>query len=151
MYCIGHIQNSGIFRIKVHSSIFKQIKHLLEYTYTKYIHTYWGIIKAYSDMFTTLNNSLILATDTATRGVLWKKLFLEISQNSQENTCARVSFLIQLQVMINNTNVVFYFTFVLRPLQRNFKRHMFLTIMTLILMLDWIYLNNTRSLKTKLK
>ena len=26
-----------------------------------------------------------------------KKLFLEISQNSQENTCARVSFLIKLQ------------------------------------------------------
>ena len=25
----------------------------------------------------------------ATRGVLWKKLLLEISQNSQENTCAR--------------------------------------------------------------
>ena len=102
MYCIGHIQNSGIFRIlliKVHSSIFKQIKHLLEHTYTKYIHTYWGIVKAYSDMFTTLNNSLILATDTATRGVLWKKLFLEISQNSQENTCARVSYLIKFQVL----------------------------------------------------
>ena len=27
-----------------------------------------------------------------------KKVFLEISQNSQENTCARVSFLIKLQV-----------------------------------------------------
>ena len=26
-----------------------------------------------------------------------KKLFLEISQNSQENTCTRVSFLIKLQ------------------------------------------------------
>ena len=26
-----------------------------------------------------------------------EKLFLEISQNSQENTCARVSFLIKLQ------------------------------------------------------
>ena len=26
-----------------------------------------------------------------------KKLFLKISQNSQENTCARVSFLIKLQ------------------------------------------------------
>ena len=26
-----------------------------------------------------------------------KKVFLEISQNSQENTCARVSFLIKLQ------------------------------------------------------
>ena len=33
----------------------------------------------------------------ATRGVLWKKVFLKISQNSQENTCARVSFLIKLQ------------------------------------------------------
>ena len=27
----------------------------------------------------------------ATRGLLWKKVFLEIPQNSQENTCARVS------------------------------------------------------------
>ena len=31
-----------------------------------------------------------LPKDTAIRGVLCK--FLEISQNSQENTCARVSF-----------------------------------------------------------
>ena len=31
-----------------------------------------------------------VATEVATRGVLWKKLFLEISQNLQENTCARV-------------------------------------------------------------
>ena len=30
--------------------------------------------------------------------VFCKKVFLEISQNSQENTCARVSFLIKLQV-----------------------------------------------------
>ena len=35
------------------------------------------------------------STEAATRGVLWKKVFLEISQNSQENTCARVSFLIK--------------------------------------------------------
>ena len=33
----------------------------------------------------------------ATRGVLWEKMLLEISQNSQESTCARVSFLIKLQ------------------------------------------------------
>ena len=33
-------------------------------------------------------------TEAATGGVLLKKLFLKISQNSQENTCARVSFLI---------------------------------------------------------
>ena len=30
--------------------------------------------------------------------VFCKKLFLEISQNSQENACAKVSFLIKLQV-----------------------------------------------------
>ena len=31
------------------------------------------------------------------RGVLWKKAFLEISQNLQKNICAIVSFLIKLQ------------------------------------------------------
>ena len=35
-------------------------------------------------------------SEAATRGVLQEKVFLEISQNSQENTCARVSFLIKL-------------------------------------------------------
>ena len=33
----------------------------------------------------------------ATEGILKEKVFLEISQNSQENICARVSFLIKLQ------------------------------------------------------
>ena len=37
-------------------------------------------------------------TEAATRGVLSKNVFLEISQNSQEKSCARVSFLIKLQV-----------------------------------------------------
>ena len=37
-------------------------------------------------------------TEAATKGVLQKKkVFLELSQNSQENTCARVSSLIKLQ------------------------------------------------------
>ena len=40
-----------------------------------------------------------LLTEAATGGVLWKMLFLEISQNSQENTCARDSFLIELQAL----------------------------------------------------
>ena len=38
-----------------------------------------------------------LVTEAATRCALCKKVFLEISQNSQENTCATVSFLINLQ------------------------------------------------------
>ena len=33
----------------------------------------------------------------SSEGILLKKVFLEILQNSQENTCARVSFLIKLQ------------------------------------------------------
>ena len=36
-------------------------------------------------------------SEAATRGVLQKRVFLETSQNSQENTCARDSFLIKLQ------------------------------------------------------
>ena len=39
----------------------------------------------------------VLLTETTTRGVLWKKVFLNVLQNSQENTCTRVSFLIKLQ------------------------------------------------------
>ena len=38
-----------------------------------------------------------LKTEAVVRGCSLKKLFLEISQNSQEDTCARVSFLINLQ------------------------------------------------------
>ena len=40
-------------------------------------------------------------TEPATRGVLQKKAFLKISQNSQENTCARVSFLIKFYFFKN--------------------------------------------------
>ena len=36
--------------------------------------------------------------EAATGGVLQEKVFLEISQNSQEKTCARFSFLTKLQV-----------------------------------------------------
>ena len=36
--------------------------------------------------------------ETVSRMCSVKKVFLEISQNSQESTCARVSFLIKLQV-----------------------------------------------------
>ena len=41
-----------------------------------------------------LKMSKTILPEAATGGVLWEKVFLEILQNSQENTCARVSFLI---------------------------------------------------------
>ena len=40
-----------------------------------------------------------LIIEAATRGFLYKSVFLEISQNSQENTCARISFLIKSQAL----------------------------------------------------
>ena len=41
-------------------------------------------------------------SEEATEGVLKKKAFLKIAQISQENTCARVSFLIKLQASACN-------------------------------------------------
>ena len=48
-----------------------------------------------------LNCPFIFLTIFFTKAVVWrcslKKVFLKISQNSQENTCVRVYFLIKLQ------------------------------------------------------
>ena len=46
-------------------------------------------------LFCEFNLVIMVNTEAATRGVLIKKVFLEISQDSQENTCVRVSFLIK--------------------------------------------------------
>ena len=47
-------------------------------------------------------DSKFQSSEAATRGALCKKVFLETSQNSQENTCVRVSFLIKLQAAACN-------------------------------------------------
>ena len=39
-------------------------------------------------------------SEGATGGVLLEKVFVEISQNSQENTCGKVSFLIKLLIFL---------------------------------------------------
>ena len=52
---------------------------------------------AYQSCQSDPQESINLQRKKATRGVLLKKVFLEISQNSQENTCARVYFLIKMQ------------------------------------------------------
>ena len=50
----------------------------------------------------SIYNNFLHISKAATRGVLWKKVFIEILQNSQENICARVSFLITLQEISKN-------------------------------------------------
>ena len=46
-------------------------------------------------------HSTVLITKAGIQRCFVKKVFLEILQNSQENTCARVSFLINLQALQN--------------------------------------------------
>ena len=46
---------------------------------------------------------LLQVTEPTTGGVLKKKKALEILQNSQENTCAKVSFLINLRPFQNTS------------------------------------------------
>ena len=65
---------------------------------------YTGIITGYLIILSNIISCVIklkhmsfLIVAAATRGVLWKKVFLKISQNSRENTFATVSFLIKLQ------------------------------------------------------
>ena len=52
-----------------------------------------GSIKRQTGIPMSLLRPYYQLTEAATRGVLCKRVFLKISQNSQENTCARVSFL----------------------------------------------------------
>ena len=40
----------------------------------------------------TIISIKLFSSEAATGGVMWKKVFLKIPQNSQENTCARVFF-----------------------------------------------------------
>ena len=47
----------------------------------------------------TVSLLFIHLSEAATGGVLSEKVFLEISQSSQENSCARISFLIKLPAL----------------------------------------------------
>ena len=48
-------------------------------------------------------------SEAATGSVLLEKVFLEISQNLQENTCGKVSFLIKLQTEATLLKFLVYF------------------------------------------
>ena len=63
--------------------------------------------KAVSLSLSQMNPTWCKYFEATTRGVPLKKVFLKISQNSQENTCARASFLIKLQAEITIARVYF--------------------------------------------
>ena len=66
---------------------------------------YWYQTKIKMRLIIVNNSFYISLQKQSCGGVLYKKVFLEISQNSQENTCASVSFLVKLQA----SSLQFYF------------------------------------------
>ena len=53
--------------------------------------------KCQKDIFLGISFNILQLQQAVTRGVLQKKLLLKIPQNSQENNCIAVSFLIKLR------------------------------------------------------
>ena len=69
---------------------------------------FWNILIVTKVSGRNLRRNYVEIYDTAaTGGVLQEKVFLEILQNSQENICARVSFLIKLQASLQNCRTPF--------------------------------------------
>ena len=75
--------------------------------YAKYLLHGSGLILCHKMSKYILYYCNFCCTEVATGGVLEIKVFLEVSQNSQENTCSGVSFLIKLQVKRNSRTGVF--------------------------------------------
>ena len=68
-----------------------------------------GIAETFDDFFVNIVLSLKISprenyenTEAVTRRCSAKKMFVKVLQNSQENTCTRVSFLIKLQALACN-------------------------------------------------
>ena len=71
-------------------------------TNLQFLHTLYCFSTIRTCCISCESKKLILSAEAAIGGVLWEKVVLEILQNSQENTCARVSFLIKLQTSACN-------------------------------------------------
>ena len=102
---IDHLENNFSFNTKLQFAGFLAIaKHgdislcskFVTINYVKENSVYLSKIILKKGQFIIIYLQYIIAEAVAQRCFL-KKVFLEISQNSQENTCARVSFLIKLQ------------------------------------------------------
>ena len=79
------------------------IRHLKSYWFPARFFVVWLVHrKQIRTPYNILVQYLFYSIEAAIRVVLCKKVFLKISQNSQENTCAKVSFLIKLQAWQKN-------------------------------------------------
>ena len=115
-YCILHatslkwLLKKWSFPLKISSINVRIWSHLLEkslmenfFFCTVFVTGYWKDWKITPISFNPVKSNVNKQTsEAATRGVLQKKVFLEIWQNSQENTCGRVSFFIKLHASGND-------------------------------------------------
>ena len=99
--------NSGLINVKIHWSGHKEkcveVLGLIFTSKSDHDNNVASITKTASKKREILIRFIKIISledaEAATRGVLFKEVFLEMSQNSQENTCTRVSFLIKLQAL----------------------------------------------------
>ena len=78
--------------------VFKQLRLLVLPSYIVYLWNTWmGETEDSIFLVDNLVLGLILTSEAVARRCSIKKVLLEISHNSQENTCASVSFLIKLR------------------------------------------------------
>ena len=71
-----------------------------------------------------LSNKIVMFLEAAIQTCSVKKVFLEISQNSWENTCARDSLLIKLQVLGLRSATLFKKSLWHRCFPMNFAKHL---------------------------
>ena len=95
----------GVANSFVRWSLYKQQMKEWKTDFGKMYDSSWFVLTFFSSGLHFIEKQVIwfavqikwLVSEAATRDVLWKKVLLEISQNSQESACARASFLINLQ------------------------------------------------------
>ena len=99
-----------------------------------WVTTIWG---KFFEILSEFSDTVI--KEAAVQRCSVKKVFLEISQNSQENTCAKISFLIKLQALGLRPTTLLKKIFWHRCFPVNFAK--FLRTPSFIEQLWWLLLN----------
>ena len=76
---------------------FCELRNMFVYVFNEILEVNWWERKLRKFLFQIMFEKCNKLTEAVAQTCSIKKVFLEILQNSQENTCARVSFLIKLQ------------------------------------------------------
>ena len=126
-----HVQNPGIFR--TYDTFRTLSRHILAYSEQCVTIAYWE--PCHIQNFAIFRNLTCLGLESYSESC-YIGTFRHIQAYSM--------------MIVITTLTLLFVTLVLHTFQRNKKKHVFLTTMASISMLDWVYLNNTRSFKTAL-